>query len=633
MLALGVARTLGQLVGFDAVHAPLVGEEQQPVVRGGQEEVIHHVVLAQLGALDALAAAVLGAVFVGLGAFDETGVGHGDHHVLFGDQVFDVHLAGERQDSGAAFIAVLGHDLVEFVADDLALAFRFGEDVDIVGNLALQFLMLGHDLVAVHAGQRAQLHGQDGVRLHLVDVQQLHKAGTGGIGVLGGADEGDDLVQHVQGLEIPLQDVVALLGLALQVRGAAGDHVELVVHPVADEGVQAQCARHAVDQGQHVGAEGLLQLGVLVQVVQHHLRHGVALQDQHEALAGAAGGLVAHVGNALDLAVAHGLADGDDETIRIDLVRQFGDHQAHAAVDLLGVDHGAHGDEATAGAVGLFDALVAEDGGAGGEVRSLDDADQVFQQFLAAGVRMVERPVDAVRHLAHVMRRDVGGHADGDAGGTVDEQVREAGRQHGRLLGLAVVVGHEVDGVLVDVAHHFHGQRGHAAFGVTHGGGRVIAGGAEVALAVDEHVAHRPGLGHTHQGVVDGGIAVRVVLTHHVADHAGALVVAAIGAVAAVVHRVDHTAMHGLHAVAHVRQGTLDDHGEGIRQVGLAHLLLQVLALDAFAALHQAVVGGVRLLRAQRLHRAVRRELLVAGVVFICHCCSFNCLSPLCTSL
>ena len=120
---------------------------------------IHHVVLAQLGALDALAATVLGAVFVGLGALDEAGVGHGDHHVLFGDQVFDVHLTGERQDLGTAFVTVLAHNLVEFVTDDLALAFRLGKNVDVVGDLALQFLVFGHDLVAVHAGQRAQLHG------------------------------------------------------------------------------------------------------------------------------------------------------------------------------------------------------------------------------------------------------------------------------------------------------------------------------------------------------------------------------------------------------------------------------------------------------------------------------------------
>ena len=66
---------------------------------------------------------------------------------------------------------------------------------------------------------------------------------------------------------------------------------------MADEGIQRQRARHTVDQRQHVGAEGLLQLGVLVQVVQDHLRHGVALEHEHEALAGTAGGLVAHVGD------------------------------------------------------------------------------------------------------------------------------------------------------------------------------------------------------------------------------------------------------------------------------------------------------------------------------------------------
>ena len=55
-----------------------------------------------------------------------------------------------------------------------------------------------------------------------------------------------------------------------------------------------------------------------------------------------------------------------------------------------------------------------------------------------------------------------------------------------------------------------------------------------------------------------------MVFTHDVADHAGALVVAAVGAIAAVVHRVDHTAMHGFHAVAHVRQSTFHYDGKGV---------------------------------------------------------------------
>ena len=124
---------------------------------------------------------------------------------------------------------------------------------------------------------------------------------------------------------------------------------------------------------------------------------------------------------------------------------------------------------------------------------------------------------------------------------------------------------------------------------------------------------------------------MRVVLAHDVADDAGALVVAAVGAVAAVVHRVDHAAVHGLHAVAHIRQGSFDDDGQRVRQIGFAHLLLQIHMLDAFAG-HQAIVGVVGLLGAQRLERAVGHALLVAGgaigvvravefvaVVVICH--------------
>ena len=64
-----------------------------------------------------------------------------------------------------------------------------------------------------------------------------------------------------------------------------------------------QRAGHAVDDREHVRAEVLLQLGVLVEVVEHDLGDGIPLQHDDEALAGAARGLVADVGDAGDLAV------------------------------------------------------------------------------------------------------------------------------------------------------------------------------------------------------------------------------------------------------------------------------------------------------------------------------------------
>ena len=74
------------------------------------------------------------------------------------------------------------------------------------------------------------------------------------------------------------------------------------------------------------------------------------------------------------------------------------------------------------------------------------------------------------------MRRDIRGHADGDAGAAVDEQVRESAGQNQGLLGATVVVGAEVDSLFVNVAHHFHGERGHAALGVTLGSGGIVTG-------------------------------------------------------------------------------------------------------------------------------------------------------------
>ena len=111
VLALGVPAGLGQFVGLGPVDAPEVGEEQQPVVGGGDEEVLHDVVAAQLGTLDALAAALLRAVVVAARALDVAAAGDGDHHFLFGNQVFHGHVAVvAHEDLGAAVVPVLGHD-------------------------------------------------------------------------------------------------------------------------------------------------------------------------------------------------------------------------------------------------------------------------------------------------------------------------------------------------------------------------------------------------------------------------------------------------------------------------------------------------------------------------------------------
>ena len=139
-----------------------------------------------------------------------------------------------------------------------------------------------------------------------------------------------------------------------------------------------------------------------------------------------------------------------------------------------------------------------------------------------SGLASSARP--AFDHLDQVVRRNVGRHADRDAGRTVDQQVGDARRQHRRLHFLAVVVRHEIDGFLVDVGQQLvRDLRSMPALGVAHSRGGVAVDRTEVALAVDQRVAHGKVLRHAHERVVDRGIAVRVILAQHVADDARAI--------------------------------------------------------------------------------------------------------------
>src|SRR3546814_16730878 len=124
-------------------------------------------------------------------------------------------------------------------------------------------------------------------------------------------------------------------------------------------------------------------------------------------------------------------------------------------------------------------------------------------------------------------------------------------------------------GVLVDVLQQGGGGgTRQPRLGVAHGRRRIAVHGAEVALAVDQRQAHGEVLRQAHHGVVDRAVAVRVVLTHDVADHARRLAVRPVPVVAGLLHGVEDAAVHGLQPVAHVRPRPRTAHAHGVIQVG-----------------------------------------------------------------
>ena len=164
-----------------------------------------------------------------------------------------------------------------------------------------------------------------------------------------------------------------------------------------------------------------------------------------------------------------------------------------------------------------------------------------------------------IAQLGGVVRRDRRRHADGNAGGAVGKQVREGARQDDRF---ARFPRHRWNGNRRrprQCPQQQLGHRGHLGLGVTHGGRVVAVDIAEIALTVDQRVAHGEILRQPHQRIVDRLVAMRVEITHHLADDLGRFLETAIRAQAHIAHRVDDAAMDRLQAVAHIRQGPVHD--------------------------------------------------------------------------
>ncbi len=226
---------------------------------------------------------------------------------------------------------------------------------------------------------------------------------------------------------------------------------------------------------------------------------------------------------------------------------------------------------AAAGPVGGSDFLRAVDDAGGRKIRSRHVLHEARERYR----RIVEQCEAGVDDLGQIMRRNVGRHADRDARGAIDEQVGYARGQYLRLVLGLVVVRDEVDRLLVDIGQQLSCQLRHAHLGVAHRRGRVAIDRAEIALSVDQQIAHRKRLRHAHDRVVDRDVAVRVIFADHIADHPGGFLVGPVVVVAEFAHRVQHAPVHRLEAVANVRQCAPDDDAHRIVKIGLPHLLFE----------------------------------------------------------
>ncbi len=216
--------------------------------------------------------------------------------------------------------------------------------------------------------------------------------------------------------------------------------------------------------------------------------------------------------------------------------------------------------------------MLAADDAAGGKIGAGNDVDELID----ADIGLVDQADDAIADFGEVVRRDFGGHADGDAVGAIDEEVRELGGQDERLAVFAVVVIDEIDGVALQIFKHLGGDVDELGLGVTHVGGGQAADGAEVSLGLDQRMAQVPPLAHADQRRIDGGVAVRMVALHRLADDGGAFRGRGVRPQPEIVHRQKDAPLRRLQTIAHVRQRPADDDAHRVAEIAVLQLVFDL---------------------------------------------------------
>ena len=245
----------------------------------------------------ALAAAALRPIGGERHTLDVALVGDGDDHVLALDQVLVLDLALDVDDLGLPRRRELGLDRRQLVADDADDAGARAEDVEVVLDLGGDLLQVLADLVAAERGQALETQIEDRLRLlggeavgaagsHAVTriVDQLEEVGDVARGpvarhqlLLGlrrrrrAADQRDHLVDVGDRDGEADEGVGAIARLVEQVLGAAGDDLLAELVERGEEVLEVHLLGPAAVDGQHIGAERGLQVGVAPELVQHHV--------------------------------------------------------------------------------------------------------------------------------------------------------------------------------------------------------------------------------------------------------------------------------------------------------------------------------------------------------------------------
>ena len=182
------------------------------------------------------------------------------------------------------------------------------------------------------------------------------------------------------------------------------------------------------------------------------------------------------------------------------------------------------------------------------------------------------------------MWRNVRCHTDRDTHLTIQKDVWQSRWQNNRLLLCTIEVIAEVDRILIDICQKRRTNLVHASLSVTRCRRLITIHRTEVTLTFYERIALFPRLRQVNHCIINRRVTVWVVFTHHFTNDTCGFDCSMWRLPAVLLHREENTTMHWLQTIAHIRQGTVNNHRHRVAQEAIFHHVLDREFLDTIVA-------------------------------------------------
>ena len=193
------------------------------------------------------------------------------------------------------------------------------------------------------------------MRLRITEAEITYQATLGSVAAFATTNQCDDFIDNIDRFQQTNNDVQASFVARQPETRAPNDDILAMFYICLAHALERHRTRTTAIQGDHVNRKIVLKIGVFPQLIQNNVRVFTLLEfnDQANAVTDYAAINLEHAFDALiAIRIDNRFVDGR----QFDAVRNLGDHQRIAAIDLLLMNLRAHDDATTASFIGVTDA-------------------------------------------------------------------------------------------------------------------------------------------------------------------------------------------------------------------------------------------------------------------------------------